>query len=415
MKSLRAAVVSVSLIAAGWTVAAEPEKSPSPPAPKASAPKAPAPNAATLKRLEQFQARQRFAPMWVPVPKFPADASKKAPPRALAGYAPIWQPEWQQELGISAEQIEKLLAIDAAAKAEIQRHTAQFERLSAEEKQAEIDSWQGKPAAWVSELGANAKSQIEAVLTPQQLATIKQFLFPSHAVALLYNDKTRGEIGFGLEQETSFRDIVREKLTRAQQVALERSDKMWNLLKPEQQAQMPEVVQRHGPTSKILSLANQVGFEPGAMALTQPMMAEEPVRKRLKLTAEQEKQFQDLLAATAARTRAALPSPPGPVPGGVAPGGASLPSIETLLSADQLAALKELRLRREADLALSSPETRTKLGLSGEQRAALAKLDREAHERLYRIDREQLDKALAILSPEQRDKLTAELDRRSIW
>jgi hypothetical protein len=64
---------------------------------------------------------------------------------------------------------------------------------------------------------------------------------------------------------------------------------------------------------------------------------------------------------------------------------------------------------------LSSPETRTKLGLSSEQQAALAKLDRESHDRLYRIDREQLDKALAILSPKQREQLTAELDRRSIW
>ena len=415
MNIVSAAVASVALIAAGWTVAAEPEKSPTPPAPKASAPGAPAPNAATLKRLEQFQARQRFAPMWVPVPKFPADASKKAPPRALAGYAPIWQPEWQQELGISAEQIEKLLAIDAVAKAEITRQSARFEALSAEQKQAEIDAWQGKTAPWVRELGEKSKSQIEAVLSPQQLTTIKQFQFPMSAVSLLYDEGIRREINFDDDQQTRFREVVREKLTRAQQVALERCDKVWNLLTPDQQARMPEIVERHGPTSKILSLANQVGFEPGAMALTQPMMAEEPVRKRLKLTAEQEKQFQDLLAATAARAQAALPAPPGPATRGAAPAGTSGLTIETLLTAEQLEALKELRLRREAHLALSSPETRTKLGLSGEQQAALAKQDREAHDRLYRIDREQLDKALAILSPPQRDELTAEIDRRSIW
>ena len=38
----------------------------------------------------------------------------------------IWQPQWQEEIGLSAEQKKKLLAINAKAVAEAKDHAEQF-------------------------------------------------------------------------------------------------------------------------------------------------------------------------------------------------------------------------------------------------------------------------------------------------
>jgi hypothetical protein len=47
--------------------------------------------------------------------------------------------------GISAEQKETLLAINAKAVAETRDHSAEFKKLSPEQRQAEVKSWAGKP------------------------------------------------------------------------------------------------------------------------------------------------------------------------------------------------------------------------------------------------------------------------------
>jgi hypothetical protein len=64
---------------------------------------------------DDVRAMMRFAPMWMPVPRFPKDPNATVPSFA---YAMIWQPAWQQELGLSAEQKKVLVAINAKAVAD---------------------------------------------------------------------------------------------------------------------------------------------------------------------------------------------------------------------------------------------------------------------------------------------------------
>jgi hypothetical protein len=360
--------------------------------------------------LGDLRAKLAFAPLWIPVPRFHGQSgAENTVPVPTKAYAIVWQPQWQKEIGLSAEQQKKLTAINSTAMAEVKRHTEQFGRLSPEAQKAQVESWGGKPAPWTQQLDNEVRKQIEAVLTPGQLQAIQEFAFPSLAVALLYDATVRRETGFGPQQEDQFRRVVREKLARSQQVSLERAEKVWGLLTPQQQAKLPQLVKEHGPTSKVLSLAYEVGFDIDAMA-GYPMLAQAPVRKRLKLSAEQENQLQAVMADAAARSRKVLQGQQNPDSQADDRG-----RVEAILTPQQLTTLDETNFRREVVLVLGYPEKRQSIGMTDQQMAGLEQLDKDTHEQLYRIDREMLAKALEILSPRQREQLRAEIDRRGAW
>ena len=362
-------------------------------------------------------ARFRFAPMWRPVPKFPRVSDAEAAlPVPSATYAMIWQPQWQEEIGISAEQKETLLAINAKAVAEARDHSEEFKKLSPVQRQAEVKSWAGKPAPWRQQLNNKIRTQIEAVLTPQQLQTLKEFSFPRCAVGLLYDAETRREIGFGPQQEDQLRRIAEERLARFQAVSIEQAEKQWGMLTPEQQAALPEVVKRQGPTSAILSIAWELGFDLDSLVPGYPMLAAAPVRERLGLSAKQEEQLNAVTAESAARrekTRQERLS--GKTPSSDAPlkwEAAAKMQVEAILTPQQLTTFNEIDFRRKVALALGYPEKREKVRITEQQSDAFQRLDKGNHERRYRIDCEMLARALEALTPRQQEQLREEIDRR---
>lgn len=103
------------------------------------------------------------------------------------------------------------------------------------------------------------------------------------------------EIGFRCEQEAELRRVARERLARFQEVWIDRARKEWELLTSEQQAAMPALVKRQGPTSAVLSMAWELGFDYDRLVPSHPMLAEAPVRQRLGLSAAQESQLDPIL------------------------------------------------------------------------------------------------------------------------
>jgi hypothetical protein len=87
----------------------------------------------------------RFAPLWVPVPKFAPNPNAEPVPVPSAAYDMIWQAEWHQEIDLSAEQKKALLAINAKALADDNRHVEHFKSLPAEEREAQAKSGAGNP------------------------------------------------------------------------------------------------------------------------------------------------------------------------------------------------------------------------------------------------------------------------------
>ncbi|MCX7425562.1 MAG: hypothetical protein NTW96_08065 [Planctomycetia bacterium] len=317
-----------------------------------------------------------------------------------AAYSMIWGPRWQEEIGLSAEQKEKLLAINVKAVAEAKDRAEQFKRLSPEEQKAQVEAWAGKTAPWRQQLDNEICSRIEATLTAQQLQTLNDFSFPLYAVGLLYDANVRQEIGFNGEQEDGLRRIAQERLSRFQEVYMERAEKLWAMLTPQQQAALPEVVKRQGPTSAVLSIAWDLGFDLDHLVPAYPMLAEAPARERLGLSAEQQQHLRAVMEGLAAgkeKTRQQQLSketqPSESAPDWEAD---AKKQVEAILNPRQLTTLNEINFRRQAALALGYPEKRKTLGVTAQQAADFQRLDEETHGRLYRIDREMLGQALVL-------------------
>ncbi len=75
------------------------------------------------------------------------------------------------------------------------------------------------------------------------------------------------------------------------------------------------------------------------------------------------------------------------------------PQIETLLTAEQLTALRDIVYRSEGAAWLSEPRTQDELGLSQEQKASLGRLRKEWDEDRERLFQEMSEKWLAVFTP----------------
>ncbi|MEX2114643.1 MAG: hypothetical protein WD845_15730 [Pirellulales bacterium] len=413
MRLFQIAIASATILAA---CPAYGEQSAAPPPGKSKA-DGPAIRGLSEAALREERARRRFAPMWYPVSKYRPSADANGTPQIpSAAYEPIWHEPWQQELGVSHGQKDALLALRAKALAESDDRAEEFQKLSPEARDAEIKTWAGKSAPWRKELDNQVARQIEAVLKPQQLQTLREFLFPTYIVGLLYDAETRREIGFTADQADRFRRVANERLSRFQAIDLERAEKVWNMLTPEQQGALPEMVKHQGPTSAALSIAWDLGFDIDSYVPGYPMLAEAPVRKRVGLSSEQEKRMQAVTSDSAARKerawndRFAGKAQSDRVTAELE--AKEQQQVEAMLTPRQLAMLNEIDFRRRVVLALGYPEKRAKVGLSAQQATTLDQLDQVTHERRYRVDRDMLARAVEITTPAQREQLQTKIERQ---
>jgi hypothetical protein len=369
-----------------------------------------------INSLRDTFARIRFAPMWITVPRFIRDPGTKADPSPpVAVYAIIWQREWQEELGLSADQKKSLETTHAKTTAESKKLSREFQKLSPSERRAKIKAWAGKPSPERLALENGARRDIEAVLTPTQLKTVREYLFPEQVVSHLYNAKVRQEIGFLPEQESQFRGLVRERLARFQEMSLAQAEKLWAKLSAEQQVAFREIVKHQGPTSAALSVAWELGFDFSNAVPGYPMLAETPVRKRLGLSAEQEKQLEAISAEAVSRQKAredrTLNATPSESDQDSAWEGQAKQQVESILTKEQLTTLNSIDLRRQVMLAFGYAEKRKTAGTTEEQFEAYKQLLREAHKPMYDIDRTMLSRAVDTLTPAQKDHIRAIIDR----
>lgn len=366
---------------------------------------------------EDTFARLRFAPMWLPVA-----ASEMLPdpnaaqPVASAAVAMVCDADRHKHIELSAEQRQALHEINMKGIAQSAEQSERMKALSPEARAAEVESWGGKPAPWRQQFDDEITQQIKALLTPQQLEAVNVFTRPGHMVGFLYDAEFRRQINFSPEQEVSFRSVVKERLSQFQAEYLERADQAWDTLTPQQQKEIVEVVKKQGPTSATLAVAYHLGFDTDVMSLSYPLLAEIPVRQRMELSTEQEKQLQTVMADTAAWSREHLLKMPQADPNAdqrrreydkQIKG-----RIDAILTPQQLAKLEEIDFRRKVVLALGYPEKRASIGITAEQLAELERFDDETMEKLQRIDREMLAKALSVLTRAQRDQLATLIEQR---
>ena len=144
---------------------------------------------------------------------------------------------------------------------------------------------------------------------------------------------------------------------------VEEAEKQWGLLTPAQQAALPAVVKRQGPTSANLAICWELGFDFDRCVPGYPMLSETPVRQRLGLSPEQTAKL-DAIVASTARCRQEMRSgktPPLASPGAWEEEGKK--QVETILTPQQLAALDQIDFRRRVAFALVIPKSTRPLAL----------------------------------------------------
>ena len=88
--------------------------------------------------------------------------------------------------------------------------------------------------------------------------------------------------------------------------------------------------------------------------------------------------------------------------------------IEQLLTAEQLTAIRQIVLQGDAAGLNQQPHMREKLGLTAQQEKELDRLAREQEEKMWQFARDAAEKALAVLSPQQRQRLEFEANTETV-
>jgi hypothetical protein len=352
-------------------------------------------------------------PLWLPIPKPSADTKAAAVTPAASAYAVIWQPECQQKIGLTTEQKKALREMNERRSAESRENFERNKALPPEELKAKAAEIQQRRQNFENDI----RKEIEKVLTPEQLRALKEYAFPLYAIGLMQTPRIRQVLGFTPEQEENLSRLRKERWRRIQLENMKLAEKVWNLFTEEQQAELPELVKRQGPTSAVLSIAWELGLDIESMFPSYPMLAMAPARERLNLTTEQEEQLRAVMADAAKRIRAKLErvaeksQPPAPEYGSEED---EKKRVEAILTPEQLKTIEEIDFRRKVVLALGYPEKRKTIHMTDKQGAELERLTKsqEMQEALYRMDQETSSEALKILTYRQKEQLREEIDKR---
>jgi hypothetical protein len=382
-----------------------------------------------------------FAPRWMPVPAAFRDSMGQGPTPVGGMHASVFRPATQEELNLSAEQRQTIADIKTKRMAEMTDRNDQMRRLPPAEQQKKVEEYQ----QWRKQFEEDVRKDIAAALTPKQFQGLKDSIFPDYVIGFLYGAKIRAEIGFGPEQEGQFRRLAKERLSRFQQEYMRRAERIWGLLSSEQQADLYEMIKQQPPRSAISTLSFELGFPNDESLVGYPMLAEVPVRERLGLSDKQQEQLRAILAEGGVRARKAFQEAyeremkdAQEEQSGAARDVNAMKerdakerearekdanerklreaedkkAIEGILTADQLATLREIDVRRQVVLTLGAQDRRKAAGISDQQAADLARIGKETSEQLYRVDREMLGRAMKLLTPDQREKLEKKIDQR---
>ena len=365
----------------------------------------------------------------------------------LPTYQLLLQPSVQQALKLSDEQRGKLQDISA-------KYWTERKKIAGKELDDMETSSQGELAAYsakarhgicqsstigsgpmfshkvverLDQQWSNARKEIEDVLTPEQLRTLKALTFRTFAFGsgVMFEPEVLDKIGVPKEERDKLQtlegELQKEKGRQLRSVTREKIKKMLAVLTPEQQSQLrkeqspdknPETDCSIYPYPQLPShmpdtgVADELGFSQEQRESVRKTVAEH--WKSLGAF-QQEEQGLSLgndkaFKAIGERRRQEM---------------ADLrKKIEAVLTPEQWASCKEMAFQNLAIPALrlavrnSQASGDAGIGLNEQQKTALREIDAEYFDKPERIYCELTDKALAAFTPAQQEELRAEVDRR---
>lgn len=154
-----------------------------------------------------------------------------APNRLVVpGYWALGQENIQKEVGLTDDQKQKLTDISDRYQATLQRGLEQLRELPQQEQQSRMAELRER----AKELAQVARTKVESVLTPQQVAALQKIDFRMRAPALLTNPRSHEQLGLSEEQRQRLRKIFDEAQEKLQKLQRETADQALGLLSPDQ-------------------------------------------------------------------------------------------------------------------------------------------------------------------------------------
>ncbi len=171
-----------------------------------------------------------------------------APWYGVPGYAALASASVQKELGLSDEQKQKLQQIAEAFRKETQdawrQEWEKIRHLSPAEQQKHWAAQRETLARRGKERVAAVHKQVEAVLTPQQLAQLQEINFRNRAAAMLHNPGTLDRLAATRQQKEQLRKLREELQEKIYQLQRQSFEESFRLLTPEQQQKLREMATR---------------------------------------------------------------------------------------------------------------------------------------------------------------------------
>jgi Spy/CpxP family protein refolding chaperone len=156
---------------------------------------------------------------------------------SLPGLWELWTENVQQELELTDEQNEKLIAIGREYYQQTRRDWAELRGISAEErkpKDAEIRQKNLKRRQQI-------RNQVEQVLSPDQMQHLKQINLRIHITAALAEPRVLDRLAVTEPQKKRLRQIRQQMQERIRKLQQESLEKTLDVLTPEQRKQLAEL------------------------------------------------------------------------------------------------------------------------------------------------------------------------------
>jgi hypothetical protein len=336
----------------------------------------------------------------------------------LPAYAPLGDENVRRLLRLSSEQERKLRDINAGFRPKWQKfHDARRQPPAAEEENAAYAGFRQEANA--------ARKQIEQLLTAEQLTAIRQMVLQGEAIGLQRQPQIREKLGLSVQQGKELNRLLDEMETKAWQFQRDAADRALALLSPQQRDKLKDVLGgidtvgvTDGPDGPTFSPYMYLGWA----GVQRQLELNDAQRDKLKAISAKYtplalKQLPELRKEDADQT----PNVPNARPARKKLkelGKQMRREVDAVLTPQQLATLKKLSADQRSLSLLTLPIILTKIDATQKQQEELRRLsDRrpKVESALLPEIRETGEKALAILTPRQRQIFVEEIDRQHNW
>ncbi len=170
----------------------------------------------------------------------PIDAGERWAPMVLPFYSELTETAIAQRLGLNADQRKQLAAIEREHRGEVEKLAGEIKKLSPDQRKR--PDVQQRALRMLEAV----RQRTEAVLSPQQLAALKEIVFRRRAFSTLADPKAAVKIGLNDQQKAAVKRINEEPANKYDRILREAARKLIGVLTPQQQDKIREVMDRQG-------------------------------------------------------------------------------------------------------------------------------------------------------------------------